>query len=38
MTIRVDPEENEIGALFDFVDLDGRRARRHTTCSGRAAR
>ena len=25
MTIRVDPEENEIGALFDFVDLDGRR-------------
>jgi SAM-dependent methyltransferase len=25
MTIRVDPEENEIGALLDFVDLDGRR-------------
>jgi SAM-dependent methyltransferase len=25
MTIKVDPEENEIGALFDFVDLDGRR-------------
>jgi SAM-dependent methyltransferase len=24
MTIKVDPEENEIGALFDFVDLDGR--------------
>ena len=22
MTIKVDPEENEIGALFDFVDLD----------------
>jgi hypothetical protein len=25
MTIRVDPEKNEIGVLFDFVDLDGRR-------------
>jgi SAM-dependent methyltransferase len=25
MTIKVDPEENEIGALFDFVDLDGAR-------------
>jgi SAM-dependent methyltransferase len=25
MTIKVDPEENEIGALFDFVNLDGRR-------------
>ena len=25
MTIKVDPEENEIGGLFDFVDLDGRR-------------
>jgi ArsR family transcriptional regulator len=25
MMIRVDPEENEIGALLDFVDLDGRR-------------
>ena len=25
MTIKVDPEENEIGALFDFVDLDGGR-------------
>ena len=25
MTIKVDPEENEIGALFDFVDLDRRR-------------
>jgi SAM-dependent methyltransferase len=25
MTIRVDPEENEIGSLLDFVDLDGRR-------------
>jgi SAM-dependent methyltransferase len=25
MTIRVDPEENEIGSLLDFVELDGRR-------------
>jgi SAM-dependent methyltransferase len=25
MTIRVDPEDNEIGSLLDFVDLDGRR-------------
>jgi SAM-dependent methyltransferase len=25
VTIRVDPDENEIGALFDVVDLDGRR-------------
>ena len=25
MTIKVDPEENEIGALFDFVALDGGR-------------
>jgi 16S rRNA A1518/A1519 N6-dimethyltransferase RsmA/KsgA/DIM1 with predicted DNA glycosylase/AP lyase activity len=25
MTIKVDPEENEIGALLDFVDLDGGR-------------
>jgi SAM-dependent methyltransferase len=25
MTIRVDPEENEIGALLDFVDVRGRR-------------
>jgi SAM-dependent methyltransferase len=25
MTIRVDPEEAEIGALFDFVDIDRRR-------------
>jgi hypothetical protein len=25
MTIKVDPEENEIGALFDFVNLAGRR-------------
>jgi SAM-dependent methyltransferase len=25
MTIKVDPEENETGALFDFVDLDGGR-------------
>jgi SAM-dependent methyltransferase len=25
MTIRIDPEENEISALYDFVDLDGRR-------------
>jgi cyclopropane fatty-acyl-phospholipid synthase-like methyltransferase len=25
MTVRVDPEQNEIGALLDFVDLDGRR-------------
>jgi SAM-dependent methyltransferase len=25
MTVRVDPEQNEIGALFGFVDLDGRR-------------
>jgi SAM-dependent methyltransferase len=25
MTIKADPEENEIGALFDFVDLDGAR-------------
>jgi SAM-dependent methyltransferase len=25
MTIKVDPEENEIGALFDFVPLDGAR-------------
>jgi hypothetical protein len=23
MTIKVDPEENETGALLDFVDLDG---------------
>ena len=25
MTVRVDPEQNEIGALLDFVNLDGRR-------------
>ena len=25
MTIKVDPDENEIGALFDFVDRDGAR-------------
>jgi SAM-dependent methyltransferase len=25
MTVRVDPEQNEIGALLGFVDLDGRR-------------
>jgi len=25
MTIRVDPEQNETCALFNFVDLDGRR-------------
>ena len=25
MTIRVDPEQNEISALFSFVDIDGRR-------------
>jgi SAM-dependent methyltransferase len=25
MTIKIDPEENEIGALFDFADLDGGR-------------
>ena len=24
MTIRIDPENNEIRALFDFADLDGR--------------
>ena len=25
MTVRVDPEQSEIGALLDFVNLDGRR-------------
>jgi SAM-dependent methyltransferase len=25
MTVRVDPEQNEIGALLEFVNLDGRR-------------
>jgi hypothetical protein len=25
MTVRVDPEQNKIGALLGFVDLDGRR-------------
>jgi SAM-dependent methyltransferase len=25
MTVRADPEENEMGALLDFVDVDGRR-------------
>ena len=35
MTVRVDPEQNEIGALLDFVNLDGRRVLKIGSGNGR---